>query len=294
MEELAQDFAAALHDPAPEHVALVIARVAYPDLDPRPYLAQLDDMAAVVAQRIAHAAPGASRANAFLDALRSDLGFRGNEADYYAAENSFLNVVLERRTGLPILLSVVCMALGRRVGASVEGIGFPGHFMARYADAAGEYLLDPFHGAVTPVESAGAYLEGVFGRVILLPPEAFDPVTPVALALRMLNNLRNVYMGEGNARAAAQVLQLMLVAAPESALLWQEHGLLAYRMQDNAVAARSLRRYFFLNGQLTHTFAGLRGSVPDEAPTPDATLSQSDRRMLAILQEIEADRGRYN
>lgn len=289
MGDIIADFVLELKQPVPERLALVIARLAYPALDLAPYLAQLDEMAEVVAARVERVAAGEARAAALLDAVRSDLGFRGDEERYYAPENSFLNIVLERRRGLPILLSLVCMALGRRAGLVVEGMGFPGHFMVLYRDTATARLLDPFHGAVIAPEDAARYLSALYGRTIELTDDAMMPVQPVALALRILNNLRNVYRSANDWTAAMRVVELMLAASPDSALLWQEHGLLAYQNGDQTTAGRSLRRYFFLNGQLALTYPQLRTALG----RGDA-VSQADRRLLGILHELDAARGRYN
>jgi regulator of sirC expression with transglutaminase-like and TPR domain len=289
MAALVQEFALELKQAIPERLALMIARLAYPDLELAPYLGQLDEMAAVVAARAYAAPPGELRAAALLDAVRSDLGFRGDEERYYAPENSFLNRVLERRRGLPIMLSLVCMALARRAGLRVDGMGFPGHFMARYEDGVTSRLLDPFHGAVIAPEEAAAYLSALYQRPIELPGDATTPVEPIALALRILNNLRNVYRGANDLAAAMRVVGLMLVAAPDNALLWQEHGLLAYQLDDPTTAGRSLRRYFFLNGGLALTYPQWRGAQGGGEP-----MTQADRRLLAILHELDAGRGRYN
>lgn len=289
MADLVQEFALELKQAIPERIALVIARLAYPRLELAPYLAQLDEMAEIVAARVGAAAPGEPRAAALLDAVRTDLGFRGDEERYYAPENSFLNVVLERRRGLPIMLSLVCMALAQRIGLRVEGMGFPGHFMARYEDGVATRLLDPFHGAVVVPDDATTYLSALYQRPIELPADALTPVEPTALALRILNNLRNVYRSSNELATAVSVVELMLVAAPASALPWQEHGLLAYQIGDLTTAERSLRRYFFLNGQLALTYPQLRGVQGQGEP-----VTQADRRLLGILHELDAGRGRYN
>ena len=85
---------------------------------------------------------GRARAEDFLHLFNRGLGFRGNRDDYYDPANSFLNVVLERRVGLPITLSLLCVALGQRVGIDIVGMGFPGHFMACYRDDRGAWLFN--------------------------------------------------------------------------------------------------------------------------------------------------------
>ena len=91
------------------------------------------------------------------------------------------------------------------------------------------------------IAALDGYLAKRFGQPVKLAADVFQPVTPVAMALRILNNLRNVYLGHGDTAMAAQVLDLMLVVTPDSALLWQERGVLAYRDADWEAAARALR-----------------------------------------------------
>lgn len=284
---LAQQFAAELRYPEPDRLALTIARIGFPNLALEPYLDEIDKLACLVKQRLDEVGLGAARAQAFMTALRDDLGFTGNSERYYEAENSFLNRVLARRTGLPIMLSVLCMAIGNRLGLTVEGMGFPGHFMARYRDAAGTWLLDPFYGAVVEPGEAADYLSNRFGQPMRLAADVFQPVTAVALALRILNNLRNVYLGHGDTVMAAQVLDLMLVVMPDSALLWQERGVLAYRDKDWEGAVRALRRYLFLTEQLHLT-------MPDSEDAEPPSTGQVDRHLLAMLKEVEAARARLN
>src|SRR4051812_45712941 len=114
--DLIEFFAAEMAYNDPVRLALAIARIAYPDIRPDTYLLQLDAMATLAAPRIAQAAPGADRALALMQAMRLDFGMRGNSERYYDASNSFLNVVIERRSGLPILLSLVLVAVGQRLG----------------------------------------------------------------------------------------------------------------------------------------------------------------------------------
>jgi regulator of sirC expression with transglutaminase-like and TPR domain len=282
-------FAAELPNASPERLALAIARITYPDLDPAPYLAQLDEMTAVATTRVLQASAGESRALALIQAMRLDLGLRGNTERYYDAANSYLNIVLERRTGLPIMLSLILKAIGQRLGLAVEGAGFPGHFMARYEDEEGAWILDPFHGVVMTPKDVPAYLMKLFGQsAVTLDESHFAPVTAAAWALRILNNLHAVYINGGELSMLAKVLPFMLVLEPERQELWQELGLVEYRLGELEKAARALRRYFFLAGHLM--FSGLDATVP---PSPPA-LDQAERQIWELLEDIEKARTRWN
>ena len=287
--EPAQLFAAELATANPVRLALAIARISDPALQPEAYLQKLDEMAAVVAPRVTAAAPGGARALALVQALRLDLGLRGNTEHYYDAANSFLNVVIDRRMGLPIMLSLVLVAIGERLGLAVAGAGFPGHFMARYDDEEGTWFLDAFHGAVMTSEDVPPYLLKLFGQSeFKLDPAFYEPVTPTAWAQRILNNLHAVYLNAGEMKMLAQVLPLMLVLEPTRQELWHEYGIVAYRLGELVQAARALRRYFYLSGHLVL-------SAPNSTvPAPSPSLDAAQQQLWNLLEEIEAASTRWN
>src|SRR5438552_8487835 len=141
LEALAQDPVAPL-DLA--ELALSLARDEYPDLDVEAYLGELDGMAHEARRYLR--GDLAARVSGLCRYLFHDMGFRGNQADYYDPRNSYLNQVLDRRLGIPITLSAVAMAVGRRAGLEVAGVGLPGHFVAKAVLDGREVLFDPFHG----------------------------------------------------------------------------------------------------------------------------------------------------
>lgn len=277
------------HEPEIERLAFAIAGIEYPDLDMEGCILEIDTLADFVGQGLRAQAEGEDRAAYLLHALHNELGFVGNHNDYYDPDNSYLNRVLTRRTGLPISLSVLCIAVGRRLRIQVEGIGFPGHFMVQYRDAKGAWLLDIFHGKMLPVAEADDYLSRLFDQPIHLPLDIFEPVSVESIASRILNNLRGVYLQRGDAQRAADVLDFLTVLYPEDAQLWQERGLLHHQTGDLEIAARDLRRYFYLAGHL----AALVQAVNADREAPDS-LSEEDQHVLAILEEIELTRSRIN
>src|SRR5205085_8407373 len=121
----------------------MIARVEYPRLDAGPYLDQLDALGREAKRRVSDAsAAGADtpplvdperyvRVLALNEYLFTELRFVGNEVQYEDPRNSFLNEVLDRRTGIPITLALLYMEVARRAGLHVQGINFPGHFLLR-------------------------------------------------------------------------------------------------------------------------------------------------------------------
>lgn len=276
-------------EPDIERLALAIAGIEYPHVDVEGCVAELDTLADFVAQGFEAQPAGEDRAAYFLHAIHNELGFVGNQQNYYEPDNSFLNRVLNRRTGLPILLGVLCIAVGRRMQIQVDGIGFPGHFMVQYRDREGAWLLDVFHGKMLPVVEADDYLSRLFNQAVRLPLDVFEPLSVESIATRILNNLRGVYLNRGELAQAARVFDYLTVLDPQHAPFWQERGLLHHRLGNLESAARDLRRYFFLSGHLAALVqaVNLSTGVPDELP-------QQDRYLLSVLEEIEQMRARLN
>jgi regulator of sirC expression with transglutaminase-like and TPR domain len=285
-----QRFAQELSQPTPrsEHLALAIAGMADGSLDFDDCLHQLDEFAAAVDVALAGLPPGRTQAERFLQVLMFEFGFVGNRENYYDPANSFLHIVLRERVGLPIMLSLVCMAVGRRLGMDVSGVGFPGHFMARYQDEAGAWLLDLFNGEVIECTDADHYLSQIFERPIVMPAEMHRAISAPALARRILNNLRNVYLSRGDYPRAAQVLDYLVVLEPVNPEHWLERGLLNFYSEQWEDASRDLKRFFYFKGWLLQLFG---------RPATVRTLASNDQSAEQLLQtywQIEETRRRIN
>lgn len=126
--------------------AFLLGRYVYPHLDPIPYMRQLDCMAADVRDCIGPRAGGEETVKILGRYLFNELGFTGNTRNYYEPDNSYLNMVLERRIGIPISLSTVYLLLGQRLGLPVVGIGMPGHFLVKYDSEKYKMFVDCFNG----------------------------------------------------------------------------------------------------------------------------------------------------
>lgn len=204
-------------------VALLLARDEYASLDVEAYLSELDGMA--------HEARGQLRGSLSQQVkglcryLFHDMGFRGNQQDYYNARNSYLNDVLDRRTGIPITLAAVAMAVGQRSGLEVVGVGLPGHFVAKAVVENEEVLFDPFHGGrlLTP-EKCRLLVEQVTGMSFEVNEEALRAVPLGAIMLRMLNNLKGVYLCTGDYPRAARIIERLRQLNPQDPLQRRDLG----------------------------------------------------------------------
>ena len=202
-----------------DQACLLIAAHAYPGLDIGAELARLDELAA--------GCPAPT-----LDGLRHHLfevlGFTGNRRRYADPRNTFLNDVMERRTGIPISLAVVTMEVGRRLGVPLVGIGMPGHFLVGHSGEP-EVLLDPFGGGrLLDVEQSAELFGAVHGRSVAFEPSMLAPVGPRAILTRTLANLRQLYLATGDAPSAGWVLRLRTTipatTAPELADVAAAHA----------------------------------------------------------------------
>jgi regulator of sirC expression with transglutaminase-like and TPR domain len=223
--------------------ALVMARVEYPDLDPAAHLGRLDAVAAN-APETCRTGADAARLQHLCRYLFEELGFAGNREDYYDPRNSLLNDVLERRLGIPITLSLVLMEVGRRVGLSIEGVGLPGHFIARLRSGGESLMVDPFDaGAPLTAEACASLVERAAGQPVPLTGAAFAAVSKRAFLARMLTNLKGIYWRRKDWARAAAVADRLLVLDPGAAGERRDRGLARAQLGDLRRGLADWERY---------------------------------------------------
>ena len=227
--------------------SLMLAQDVYPGIDIQAYLVQFDDMAATIKRNVAGDAFAEQKVLALNHYLFKDMRFSGNIADYYDPRNSYLNEVMERRTGIPITLSIVYLEVGRRIGLNLRGISFPGHFLVKLRVRRGELVLDPFLGGEAQSE---ADLRQRLAKV--LPPSMADraaleqyleAATPRQIVARVLRNLKNIYKHGGRLENALDVMHRMLLVVPESAEELRDRGLLYRQLECFRPALSDLQNY---------------------------------------------------
>jgi len=236
--------------------ALMIARLECPSLDPVPYLKQLDAMGVSARERLVESGcmEDDRRSEAAVDVLNAYLfdeeGFTGNRERYDDPSNSFLNDVLDRRTGIPITLALVYIEVARRAGILVEGVNFPGHFLLRYppnrrrGSVAHDVILDPFHrGARLSEQDCRHLLERHVGEEAAFDPGLLAPATKPQMMTRMLLNLKRIYVRLHSFPQARNVTELLLAVDPPALTELRDRGLLAYHMNDFSAALRDLQQY---------------------------------------------------
>lgn len=257
---LAEQLVDAADRPGPDLAApaFLIARLEFPRLDPEPYLDRLDSMGdralELVTNDPGHDAPIAARVDVLNRYLFEDLGFVGNREHYEDPRNSCLNEVLDRRTGIPITMALVYIEIARRAGLRAEGVNFPGHFLVRvmhdlHTDDPDEGLIiDPFHGgAILDEQQCRALLRPHLGDDAAWGPQLLARATRRQILVRMLLNLKGLYVRWRSFPQARVVSDLLLALSPGAVSELRDRGLLAYHMNDFSAALRDLESYLKLS-----------------------------------------------
>jgi regulator of sirC expression with transglutaminase-like and TPR domain len=213
--------------------ALWIAAEECPRLDVPAYLARLDEMAAALAPSWPATADVAARVARLNRFLFAEQGFRGNAADYYDPRNSYLNEVLDRRLGIPITLSIVYIAVGRRLDLDVRGICFPGHFLVKCPGPdGGQVVVDAFLGTALSPAACSRRLAAAAGR-----PTALDPAVhlrsaaPREILVRVLGNLKQIFLTRGDLVGALACSERILLLTPDEPLERRDRDALRARVR---------------------------------------------------------------
>jgi regulator of sirC expression with transglutaminase-like and TPR domain len=281
--ELERSMNAPGEDLAP--AALAIARIEYPSLDASRYVATLERMGDEASARLGSAGSPDDAVQAFNEYLYDELGFSGNRERYDDPRNSFLNEVLDRRTGIPISLAVVYMEVARRAGIAVAGINFPGHFLLRTpAGRVGAgtaaprvrqdfLIVDPFHGGARLSEvDCRELLRHHVGDTAAFDESLLQPATRHDIVVRILVNLKRLYVRMRSFPQARFTSDLLLSVAPTAVTELRDRGLLAYHLQDFAAALRDLEAYLrLLPTQPPRPADVARGSDDEDAPGEGAS-----------------------
>lgn len=227
--------------------ALTIALPDYPNLDVAACLAQIDDLAVEVTERAGAGADVYHSLAALNHVLFTEHGFRGNREDYFDPRNSFLNEVLERKTGIPISLSVLYMEVAQRIGLTLAGVGFPGHFLVKYVCEGEEIVLDPFVGG--EVKSRGdlnRMLRDLYGGKVAFDPEFLEPVSKKHILKRMLANLKSIYLKKNDLAKTLLVFDRLIILDPAAPEDFRDRGLLYLRLECFTQAREDLQTYLKL------------------------------------------------
>jgi regulator of sirC expression with transglutaminase-like and TPR domain len=224
--------------------ALYIAQEEYPDLDIAEYLNALDTMAGEVKECLPDSRYPLRLIQTLNQYLYIDLGFAGNQTDYYDPCNSFLNDVIDRRMGIPITLALVYLEIARRIDFPMVGVGMPGHFLIRPDIPDMEIFVDAFNrGEVMFAQDCVDQLTQMFQQPVSLQPEFLAPVTNRQFLKRMLTNLKYIYLKQQKLAKTLTAVERIVVLSPGEILEVRDRGLLYYQLGQYPQASEDLQLY---------------------------------------------------
>lgn len=227
--------------------ALEVAAIEFPRLDFEAPLFRLDSFAEQIQSHLRPHTSGPEFIRALNLYLFGHFQFRGNDGEYYDPRNSCLNSVISRRMGIPISLSVVYIEIARRLSRSVTGVGLPGHFIVSYHDGDTRHFIDPFYnGRLLSLTDCRKLALDTAGVDIGPGPDVLEPVTNRQILIRMLTNLKAIYIRGRALDKARQVLDLLIHAEPENADEYRTRGLIHVQQLKHRAAKADLETYLHL------------------------------------------------
>lgn len=225
--------------------ALWLAAEACPGLDVGACLERVDAIARAVRPQVEAGGSLAGRVAVLNRQLFDVFGFRGSRDDYYDPRNSYLNEVLDRRTGIPISLCVLYVEVARRLGLEAAGVNFPGHFLARVGPE--PLIVDAFEGRLASRRECALRLRAAFGPDAELADEHLAPAPKRRILLRMLGNLKAIHAGQRDFEAALACCERALLLFPDEPTELRDRGLMYHALDCPRPALADLERFLELD-----------------------------------------------
>ena len=229
--------------------AISLAQDEYPELDVQQVLGEVDLLQARLKRRLPLDADGLHRLRVLNQFFYRELGFGGNVNDYYDPDNSYLNIVLGTRRGIPITLAVLWLELAQNLGLRARGVAFPGHFMVKVNLPKGQVVIDPFDGQSLSRDELSERLEPFRGSQSL----AEDSDVPLGLFLqaapardtiaRMLRNLKEIHRTQEDWGRLLAVQNRLIILLPGDWDELRDRGLVLAEMGLSRQAAQDLEDY---------------------------------------------------
>ena len=225
-------------------VALEIARDEYPELDISDWRGRLDRMGVQVRERVSSGEAPTVLIRHVNQFLFVEEGYRGNRGEYYDPRNSFLNDVIERKLGIPITLSLIYLAVADRVGLRLQGVGMPAHFILKFQQPGCEVFIDPFHcGEILTREACELRVSQVVGMPVTLEPEQLEPAPFGQVVLRLLGNLKGIYLKQEDCVRALRVQERIFALNRSASSELRDLGVLYLRNDRPSKAIELLENY---------------------------------------------------
>jgi regulator of sirC expression with transglutaminase-like and TPR domain len=213
----------------------------YPELDIQEHVEEINQIAKSLRVKLSDVKNPTYLISMLNEHIFSTLGFKGDAEDYYNPKNNFLNEVLDKKSGIPITLSIIYVEVARRIGLDLRICGFPSHVVVKYGE---EMVLDPFGGGrLLSVEDLEEILYRNFGEEIEFSPEFLDDLPEDKVLVRIIRNLKNSYSQSYAYDKALRCINMILAVEPDSADEIRDKGIIQERLLNYEEALQYLNKY---------------------------------------------------
>lgn len=217
----------------------------YPDLNVEEYIEKINQIGMSLKESISDVKNPTYLISMINEHLFENLGFMGDDDDYYNPKNNFLNEVIDKKSGLPITMSILYVEIAKFVGLDLKIVGFPSHILVKYNE---EMILDPFYdGRLLNIDDLQEILDTNFDGQLEFQPEFLDEIKPEQILVRMTRNLKNSYIQSFVYDKALRCTNMVLAIEPESPEDIRDKGILEERMLNSETALKYLNKYLEIN-----------------------------------------------
>lgn len=217
----------------------------YPNLSITEYIDKLNSMGETLQNLTSDVKNPTYLISMLNEYMFNTLGFSGNRDDYYNPDNNFLNVVIDKKVGIPITLSIIYVELAKHIGLDLRPVGFPSHFLVKHTE---EMIIDPFgHGRVLTIDDLHEILNRSYGGGVEFVPQFLDEIEPEKILIRIARNLENSYTESFNYEMAMHCINFILSIEPNAAEEVRDKGILEARLLHYDRALESLNKYLELS-----------------------------------------------
>ena len=215
--------------------------IEYPELQIEDYIKRISKIGYSLKESISDVKNPTYLISMLNEHLFKNLGFSGDDDDYYNPKNNFLNDVIDKKTGLPITLSILYCEIAKFIGLDLRIVGFPGHVLVKYNE---EMILDPFYdGRVLDIEDLDEILDTNFDGELEFRPEFLDEISTEQVLIRITRNLKNSYVQSFVYEKALRCVNMILELEPESSEEIRDKGILEERLLNYEKALLYLNKY---------------------------------------------------
>jgi regulator of sirC expression with transglutaminase-like and TPR domain len=217
----------------------------YPDLDVEEYIQKINRIGMSLKESISDVKNPTYLISMLNEHFFENRGFSGDDDDYYSPKNNFLNEVIDKKSGIPITISILYVEIAKFIGLDLRIVGFPSHILVKYNE---EMILDPFYdGNLLDVDDLQEILDTNFDGQLEFQPEFLDEIEPEQILVRMARNLKNSYVQSFVYDKALRCTNMVLAMEPESPEDIRDKGILEERLLNSEIALKYLNKYLEIN-----------------------------------------------